>query len=34
MDPIPELGAHTDAILGELGYAQDEITALRANGAI
>ncbi|MBI3916152.1 MAG: CoA transferase [Betaproteobacteria bacterium] len=34
MDPIPELGAHTDAILGELGYAQDEITALRASGAI
>ena len=34
MDPIPELGAHTDAILGELGYAQDEIEALRTGGAI
>ena len=34
MDPIPELGAHTDAILGELGYAQGEIEALRTAGAI
>jgi itaconate CoA-transferase len=34
MDPIPSLGEHTDAILGELGYAANDIEALRAAGAI
>lgn len=30
----PRLGEHTDAILGELGYAQTEIACLREGGAI
>jgi crotonobetainyl-CoA:carnitine CoA-transferase CaiB-like acyl-CoA transferase len=30
----PELGEHTDAILGELGYTTEEITALRADNAV
>jgi crotonobetainyl-CoA:carnitine CoA-transferase CaiB-like acyl-CoA transferase len=30
----PVLGEHTDAILGELGYAPREIAALRAAGAV
>jgi crotonobetainyl-CoA:carnitine CoA-transferase CaiB-like acyl-CoA transferase len=34
MDPIPEIGEHTAAILAELGYAQDEIAALRSGGTI
>jgi itaconate CoA-transferase len=34
MDPIPAVGQHTDAILRDLGYTDDEITALRAMGAI
>jgi itaconate CoA-transferase len=34
MDGIPALGQHTDAILGELGYAQERIAAMRARGAI
>lgn len=34
MGPIPALGAHTDAVLAELGYTAPEITALRASGAV
>jgi len=30
----PELGEHTDEILGELGYAKEEIAALRRDGAL
>jgi itaconate CoA-transferase len=31
---IPAVGAHTDALLAELGYSPDEITALRKSGAV
>jgi itaconate CoA-transferase len=34
MDAIPALGQHTDAILAKLGYAQADIDALRARGAV
>jgi itaconate CoA-transferase len=34
IDPVPALGAHTDAILCELGYAQSEIDRLRNEGAL
>jgi crotonobetainyl-CoA:carnitine CoA-transferase CaiB-like acyl-CoA transferase len=30
----PELGAHTDAILADLGYDSAAISALRAEGVI
>ena len=32
--PAPELGEHSEAILGELGYGADEIAGLRANKVI
>ena len=32
LDPVPALGAHTDAVLRELGVADAEIAALRADG--
>ena len=34
MEAVPALGEHTDAILRELGYAADDIAALRAANAI
>ena len=34
MDPIPGIGQHTDAILGELGYDKTAIDGLRAGGVI
>lgn len=34
MDPVPALGAHTDAILRQLGLAPERIAQLRAEGAI
>ncbi|MEO8006021.1 MAG: CaiB/BaiF CoA-transferase family protein [Betaproteobacteria bacterium] len=34
MDPIPAIGQHTDAILGELGYDKAAIADLRAGGVI
>jgi itaconate CoA-transferase len=34
MDPIPDIGQHTDAILGELGYDTAAIAGLRQGGVI
>ena len=34
MDPVPALGEHTDALLGELGIDASGIRALRAAGAV
>ena len=34
MDPVPALGEHTDAILGQLGYSKERIAGLRAEKAI
>jgi itaconate CoA-transferase len=34
MDPVPALGAHTDALLAELGYDGAAIARLRAEGAV
>ncbi|MEO7338991.1 MAG: CaiB/BaiF CoA-transferase family protein [Caldimonas sp.] len=34
MDPVPALGEHTDAVLGELGISADAIRAMRAAEAI
>ena len=32
--PPPELGQHTEEVLAEIGYSQEEIAALRAQGAL
>lgn len=32
--PAPRLGEHTDAILAELGYAEDDVSRLREEGAL
>lgn len=32
--PVPSLGADTDAVLAELGYAPDAVAGLRARGAV
>jgi itaconate CoA-transferase len=34
MDPIPDTGQHTDAILRELGYGDAQIERLRADGVV
>ena len=34
MDPIPDVGEHTDDILAELGYDAAAIAALRQSGAV
>src|SRR5689334_12518860 len=34
MDPIPEIGEHTESILTELGFGAKDIAALNADGAI
>jgi itaconate CoA-transferase len=34
MDPVPDVGEHSDALLGELGYSAGEIARLRADGAV
>src|SRR4051812_45150567 len=34
MDPVPAVGQHTRALLGELGYAEAEIDRLAARGAV
>jgi itaconate CoA-transferase len=34
MDPVPAIGEHTERILAEIGYTEDEIAALKAGGAI
>ncbi|HXF15905.1 MAG TPA: CaiB/BaiF CoA-transferase family protein [Burkholderiales bacterium] len=34
MDPIPDIGQHTEAILSELGYDKTTIAGLRAGGVI
>ena len=34
LGPIPAVGEHTDAILGELGLTEAEIAALRSSGTV
>ena len=32
--PAPDVGQHTDEILGELGYSKEEIAAIRRDGVV
>jgi len=34
MDPIPDVGEHTEAILKALGYSNSQIAVLRADSVI
>ena len=34
MDPVPALGEHSAAILGELGYSEGDVERLRTAGAV
>jgi len=34
MDPVPDIGEHTEAILTDLGRTRDDIEALRADGVV
>jgi itaconate CoA-transferase len=34
MDPIPALGEHTEAVLGELGFSPEEVRRFRAAGVV
>ena len=34
MDPVPDVGEHTEAVLTELGRTADEVAALRADGVV
>jgi crotonobetainyl-CoA:carnitine CoA-transferase CaiB-like acyl-CoA transferase len=34
MDPVPAVGAHTDLILGELGYSAAQVADLKTGGAV
>ena len=34
MDPIPDVGEHTGSILAELGYGDEDISALRRDGTV
>jgi formyl-CoA transferase len=34
MDPVPALGEHTDAILGELGYSAGQIAELHRDQVV
>jgi crotonobetainyl-CoA:carnitine CoA-transferase CaiB-like acyl-CoA transferase len=34
MDPVPDVGEHTDAVLAGLGYSAGEIARLRAERAV
>ena len=34
MDPVPDLGANTDALLTELGYSSDEIAVMRRDSVV
>ena len=34
MGAVPGLGEHTDAVLAELGFTDDDVAALREQGAI